>query len=158
MAYDLRPLAEGVSVELNSLVLRYSDWARGVEAGGAYQDDFVFLTLFGVVLWYLGGVTALLALSTRNGLIVGTPALWVLATFLFYGRQGRLLILIGFAAALLMHVLLDQQRMERNWGPSSYRLQPDVTDRQDAVCRRWCSAYRDCRRLHAQHRHQSTCL
>ena len=131
---DLFVLAEGVEIELNSLVLRYSDWARGVQAGGAYQDDFVFLTLFGVVLWFLGGVTALLALSTRNGLIVGTPALWVLATFLFYGRQGRLLILIGFAAALLLHVLLDQQRMERNW----VRLRTDfspmlLTDRMLSV-------------------------
>ncbi|MXX25768.1 MAG: hypothetical protein F4Z82_10055 [Caldilineaceae bacterium SB0668_bin_21] len=114
-AGDLLVLAEGVEIELNSLLLRYSDWARGVQAGGAYQDDFVFLTLFGFVLWLLGGVTALLSLTTRNGLIVGTPALWVLATFLFYGRQGRLLILIGFAAALLLHVLLDQQRMEKNW-------------------------------------------
>ena len=114
-ANDLPTLVKGVEVELYALTLRYSDWVRGFEAGGAYQDDFVFLSLFGVVLWILGGATALLALSTRNGLIVGAPALWVLATFLFYGRQGRLLILIGFAATLLLHVLLDQQRMERGW-------------------------------------------
>ncbi|MXY93645.1 MAG: hypothetical protein F4047_01345 [Caldilineaceae bacterium SB0670_bin_27] len=115
IANDLLALVEGVEIDLNGLALRYSDWARGVEAGGAYQDDFVFLSLFGVVLWLLGGATALLALSTRNGLIVGAPALWVLATFLFYGRQGRLLILVGFAATLLLHVLLDQQRLERSW-------------------------------------------
>lgn len=114
-ANDLLALVEGVAIELDGLVLRYTDWARGVQAGGAYQDDFVFLTLFGVIFWLLGGVTALLSLTTRNGLIVGTPALWVLATFLFYGRQGRLLILIGFAAAILLHVLLDQQRMEKRW-------------------------------------------
>lgn len=134
MAYDLRPLAVGVITDLNSLVLRYSDWARGVEAGGAYQDDFVFLSLFGVVLWILSGVTALLALTTRNGLIVGAPALWVLATFLFYGRQGRLLILIGFAAALLLHVLLDQQRMERNWARHRTDFSPMLlTDRMLSV-------------------------
>ena len=134
MAYDLRPLAVGVTTDLNGLVLRYSDWARGVEAGGAYQDDFVFLSLFGVVLWTISGVTALLALTTRNGLIVGTPALWVLATFLFYGRQGRLLILIGFAAALLLHVLLDQQRMERNWARHRTDFSPMLlTDRMLSV-------------------------
>ncbi len=114
-ANDLLALVEGVAVELDGLVLRYLDWARGVQAGGAYQDDFVFLTLFGAIFWLLGGVTALLSLVTRHGLIAGTPALWVLATFLFYGRQGRLLILIGFAAAILLHVLLDQQRMEKRW-------------------------------------------
>ena len=134
MSYDLRPLAVGVTTDLNGLVLRYSDWARGVEAGGAYQDDFVFLSLFGVVLWILSGVTALLALTTRNGLIAGTPALWVLATFLFYGRQGRLLILIGFAAALLLHVLLDQQRMERNWARHRTDFSPMLlTDRMLSV-------------------------
>lgn len=114
-AGDLLALAAGVEADLNGLVLRYSDWARGVQAGGAYQDDFVFLTLFGVLLWFLSGATALLILATRNGLIVGAPVLWVLATFLFYGGQGRPLILIGFAATVLLHVLLDQQRMERSW-------------------------------------------
>ena len=134
MANDLRPLVVGVTTDLNSLVLRYTDWARGVEAGGAYQDDFVFLSLFGVVLWFLSGVTALLALTTRNGLIVGAPALWVLATFLFYGRQGRVLILIGFAAALLLHVLLDQQRMERNWARQRTDFSPMLlTDRMLSV-------------------------
>ena len=112
---NLLELATGVAVDLDGLLWRYTDWAEGVQAGGAYQDDFVFLSLFGVVLWLLGGTTALLALSTRNGLIVGTPALWVLAMFLFYGRQGRLLILVGFCATLLLHVLLDQQRLERIW-------------------------------------------
>lgn len=133
-AGDLLVLAEGVEIELNSLLLRYSDWARGVQAGGAYQDDFVFLTLFGFVLWLVGGVTALLSLTTRNGLVVGTPALWVLATFLFYGRQGRLLILIGFAAALLLHVLLDQQRMERKWVRQRTDFSPMLlTDRMLSV-------------------------
>ncbi len=129
-ANDLLALVEGVEIDLNGLVLRYSDWARGVEQGGAYQDDFVFLSLFGVVLWLLGGATALLALSTRNGLIVGAPALWVLATFLFYGRQGRLLILIGFAATLLLHVLLDQQRLEKGWARHKMDFSPMLlTDR-----------------------------
>ena len=114
-ANDLLALTEGVEAELDSLVWRYTDWAEGVQGGGAYQDDFVFLSFFGAVLWLLGGATALLALSTRNGLIVGTPALWVLALFLFYGRQSRLLILIGFAATILLHVLLDQQRLETGW-------------------------------------------
>ena len=114
-ADDLPAIAFGVEADLSSLIWRYNDWLQGVQAGGAYQDDFVFLSLFGGVLWLLAGATALLALSTRNGLIVGAPTLWVLATFLFYGGQGRLLILIGFATTLLLHVLLDQQRLERSW-------------------------------------------
>lgn len=131
---DFLTLLERVDIELNDLVLRYADWARGIEAGGAYQDDFVFLSLFGVVLWLLGGVTALLSLMTRKGLIVGTPALWVLAVFLFYGRQGRLLILIGFAAALLLHVLLDQQRMEKHWNRQRTDFSPMlIADRMLSV-------------------------
>ncbi len=114
-ANDLLSLASGAEADLSSLLWRYTDWIQGVQAGGAYQDDFVFLSLFAVVLWLVGGVTALLAQSTRNGLIVGAPVLWVLAMFLFYGRQGRLLILFGFVMTLLLHVLLDQQRLERSW-------------------------------------------
>ncbi len=114
-ADNLFILIEGMEADLSSLIWRYADWVQGVQGGGAYQDDFVFLSFFGVVLWLLGGATALLALCTRKGLIMGLPALWALATFLFYGRQGRLLILIGFGAILLLHVLLDQQRLERGW-------------------------------------------
>lgn len=134
-ANDLLVLVDGAEADLDSLVWRYTDWAQGVQAGGAYQDDFVFLTGFGVVLWLIGGGTALLALSTRNGLLVGTPALWVLATFLFYGRQGRLLILIGFAATLLLHVLLDQQRLERGWARHLADYSPMLLmDRMLSVC------------------------
>ena len=132
---NLLELATGVEADLDSLLWRYTDWAEGVQAGGAYQDDFVFLSLFGVVLWLLGGATALLALSTRNGLIVGTPALWVLAMFLFYGRQSRLLILIGFSATLLLHVLLDQQRLERIWVRHRSDFSPMLLmDRMLSVC------------------------
>ena len=114
-ANDWLALTAGVEADVSSLIWRYTDWVQGVQAGGAYQDDFVFLSLFGVVLWLLGGATALLVLFTRNGLIVGAPTIWVLATFLFYGRQGRLLILVGFVTTLLLHVLLDQQRLEQSW-------------------------------------------
>lgn len=115
---DLPTLLEGVEADLSSLVWRFQDWISGVQAGGAYQDDFVFLSLFGVLFWLLGGATALLTLATRNGLIVGAPILWVLATFLFYGRQGRTLILIAFVTTLFLHVLLDQQRLEKAWARS----------------------------------------
>ena len=114
-AGNIPALVEGIGADLEGLFLRYADWYRGVEAGGAYQDDFVFLSLFGILLWLLGGAAALLTLKTRNGLIVGAPMLWVLATFLFYGGQGRLLILVGLAATVLLHVLLDQQRLEGSW-------------------------------------------
>ena len=45
-ANDLLALTEGVEAELDSLVWRYTDWAEGVQGGGAYQDDFVFLSSF----------------------------------------------------------------------------------------------------------------
>ena len=125
-ANDLFILVEGMEADLSSLVWRYGDWMQGVQEGGAYQDDFVFLSLFGVVLWLLGGATALLALSTRDGLIMGAPALWALATFLFYGRQGRLLILVGFSTTLLLHLLLDQQRLERGWARQRMDFSPGL--------------------------------
>ena len=117
-------LAVGVQADLMGLQWRYKDWLQGVKEGGAYQDDFVFLSLFGILLWLLAGATALLAHTTRNGLIVGLPALWVLATFLFYGEQSRLLILVGFFTTLLLHVLLDQQRMESLWSSRGTDFSP----------------------------------
>ena len=119
-AGDPLSLATGAQADVSALVWRYSDWLQGVQAGGAYQDNFVFLTFFGVILWLLGGACALLVHSTRNGLIVGAPVLWVLATLLFYGRQGRQLILVGMVTTLLLHVLLDQKRLERIWSWPQY--------------------------------------
>ena len=87
-AGDPQSLVTGIRADLSALSWRYSDWLQGVQGGGAYQDDFVFLSILGVVLWLLGAVVALLVHSTRNGLIVGAPVLWVLATFLFYGARG----------------------------------------------------------------------
>ncbi len=127
---DPLSLAAGARADLSALVWRYSDWLQGVQAGGAYQDNFVFLSFFGVMLWLLGGVSALLVHSTRNGLIVGAPVLWVLATLLFYGRQGRQLILVGLVATLLLHVLLDQKRLERIWVGRETDFSPMlITDR-----------------------------
>ncbi len=129
-ANDPLSLATGARADLAALVWRYSDWLQGVQAGGAYQDDFVFLSLFGVILWLLGGATALLVHSTRNGLIVGAPVLWALATLLFYGRQGRQLILLGMVTTLLLHVLLDQKRLERIWVNRDTDFSPMlITDR-----------------------------
>lgn len=129
-ALDPLSLATGAGADLSALVWRYSDWLQGVQSGGAYQDDFVFLSFFGVMLWLLGGATALLVHSTRNGLIVGAPVLWVLATLLFYGRQGRQLILVGMVATLLLHVLLDQKRLERIWVGRETDFSPMlITDR-----------------------------
>ena len=129
-ASDPLSLATGARADLSALVWRYSDWLQGVQSGGAYQDDFVFLSFFGVMLWLLGGATALLVHSTRNGLIVGAPVLWVLATLLFYGRQGRQLILVGMVATLLLHVLLDQKRLERIWVGRETDFSPMlITDR-----------------------------
>lgn len=129
-ASDPQSLVTGVRADLSALAWRYSDWLQGVQAGGAYQDDFVFLSFFGAILWLLGGAAALLVQSTRNGLIAGAPVLWVLATFLFYGRQGRQLILVGMVATLLLHVLLDQKRLERIWAGRETDFSPMlITDR-----------------------------
>lgn len=129
-ARDPLSLATGARADLSALAWRYGDWLQGVQAGGAYQDNFVFLSIFGVILWLLGGASALLVHSTRNGLIAGAPVLWVLATFLFYGRQGRQLILVGMVSTLLLHVLLDQKRLERIWVDRETDFSPMlITDR-----------------------------
>ena len=43
-ANDWLALTAGVEADVSSLIWRYTDWVQGVQAGGAYQDDFVFLS------------------------------------------------------------------------------------------------------------------
>ena len=114
-ANDLLALTEGVEAELDSLVWRYTDWAEGVQGGGAYQDELCLSFSFWRSTVVAGRSHGAARSFDPKWVNRGTPALWVLALFLFYGRQSRVLILIGFAATILLHVLLDQQRLETGW-------------------------------------------
>ena len=94
---------------------RLQQWWIGVQAGGALQDDIVFLTMIVTVLWLLGGLTAWLALRSRSGLLTALPALWTLTLILYYGSGDRYLLIVSLALAILLHLWLDQRNLEADW-------------------------------------------
>ncbi len=94
---------------------RFALWAEGVAAGGAAQDNLVFATFGGVILWLVGALTAWLARRTRQGFAAAAPALWLLGSILLYSSTGRYLLLAGLALTFVLHILLDQGVLTRRW-------------------------------------------
>lgn len=112
---EWQPLFDGIAADWLSLLWRFGEWQRGVLAGGAHQDDLVFLWLVGALIWLAVSATALLLLRTRNGLVGCLPLLWLLGTIQFYGSGERLLLAVGLALALALHFWLDHRTLEESW-------------------------------------------
>jgi len=112
---DWQPVADGIAADWLSLLWRFGEWQRGILAGGAHQDDLVFLWLVGVVIWLAVSATAWLLLRTRNGLVSSLPLLWLLGTIQFYGTNERFPLAVGLALALLLHFWLDHRALEDGW-------------------------------------------
>ncbi|MFZ1753497.1 MAG: transglutaminase domain-containing protein [Caldilineaceae bacterium] len=110
-----QPVADGIAADWLSLVWRFGEWQRGILAGGAHQDDLVFLWLVGAVIWLAVSATAWLLLRTHNGLVGSLPALWLLGTIQFYGSGERLPMAVGLAVALILHFWLDHRSLEASW-------------------------------------------
>lgn len=109
------PLADAMFDALRQAGLRYALWWQGVQNNSATRDDFVVFGFALVVVWALGLVTAGLARRTRQGLLAALPVLWTLAVIMLYSPIDRWLIVGGVTLALLLHLVLDQQRMVERW-------------------------------------------
>jgi transglutaminase-like putative cysteine protease len=94
---------------------RLGSWFSGALAGGAAQDDLVFLAWMGLLIWLVASLTAFLALSGRPGLLTALPVLWSLTTILYYGRGDRILLILALTFTLFLHLWLDQRRLEGTW-------------------------------------------
>ncbi len=112
---EWQPVADGIAADWLSLLWRFGEWQRGILAGGAHQDDLVFLWLIGAVIWLAVSATAWLLLRTRNGLVGCLPTLWLLGTIQFYGSGERFPLAVGLALALALHFWLDQYTLEESW-------------------------------------------
>ncbi len=112
---DWQPVAEGIAADWLSLVWRFGEWQRGILAGGAHQDDLVFLWLVGLVIWLAVSATAWLLLRTRNGLVGTLPVLWLMGTIQFYGSGQRFPLALALALALALHFWLDHRTLEESW-------------------------------------------
>ena len=112
----------------------YALWWRGVQAGGAAQDNLVFAGFAGLLFWWTGALTAWLARRFRKGLLAALPPLWLLSLMLLYAGQGRLLLVAALAVALLLHLVLDQAELFRRWRERGIDFAPSLmVDRLLAV-------------------------
>lgn len=122
-------LLSEMGADLGGIVTRLSRWWFGVIAGGATQDDLVFATFAGLVVWFNGILTGWLIrrpatqgsfpdIRHTSGLLAALPSLWLLMLTLLYGTTGRMVFVGGLVLALLLHVLLDQQHLSEQWQKS----------------------------------------
>ena len=95
--------------------LRFALWGQGVQNNSATRDDFVLFGFALVAVWLLGLATAGLARRTQQGLLAALPVLWVVGLIMLYSPIDRWLIVGGVALALLLHLVLDQQRLVERW-------------------------------------------
>ncbi|MBX3015308.1 MAG: transglutaminase domain-containing protein [Caldilineaceae bacterium] len=109
-----------------SLGTRFSLWWQGVQAGGAAQDNLIFAALAGALFWGFGLLTAWLVRRFRQGLPAAAPLLWLLGTILLYSGTNRSLMVAGVLLALLLHILLDQQRLVERWEALRLDYNPDL--------------------------------
>ncbi|MCB0047526.1 MAG: transglutaminase domain-containing protein [Caldilineaceae bacterium] len=108
-------LAREVTGDFLRLAGRYSFWWTGVQQGSAAQDNLVLVSLIALLLWLLGMMTAWLTRRTERGLISALPSLLLLVNTLLYTTRSRWALLGALAAALLLHLLLDQAALRRRW-------------------------------------------
>lgn len=105
---------------------RFSLWWQGVQAGGAAQDNLIFAALAGTLFWLFGVVTAWLVRRYRHGLPAATPLLWLLGAILLYSGTNRTLMVSGVLLAVVLHLLLDQQRLIERWERLHLDYSPDL--------------------------------
>jgi len=120
------PIAQGIGADWLSLVWRFGEWQRGILAGGAHQDDLVFLWLVGAVIWLAVSATAWLLLRTRNGLVGALPTLWLLGTIQFYGSGERFPLALALALTLALHFWLDHRTLEESWRARGIDYSPSL--------------------------------
>ncbi len=105
---------------------RFSLWWQGVRAGGAAQDNLIFAAVAGALFWLFGVATALLVRRYRQGLPAAAPLLWLLGTILLYSGINRGLMVSGVLLAVILHLLLDQQRLTERWERLRLDYSPDL--------------------------------
>jgi transglutaminase-like putative cysteine protease len=119
-------LASQVVQDWIGLGTRFTLWWQGVRAGGAAQDNLIFAAVAGAFFWLFGVLTAWLVRRYRHGLPAAAPLLWLLGTILLYSGINRGLMVSGVLLAVILHLLLDQQRLTERWERLRLDYSPDL--------------------------------
>jgi transglutaminase-like putative cysteine protease len=112
---DAADVVNGMASDLIHLNTRYALWWQGVLAGGAGQDNLVFVGFAGIILWITGVGTAWLVRRFEQGFLAAAPALWLLTTILLYSNTGRWVLVAGLGIAIALHLLLDHESLQARW-------------------------------------------
>lgn len=125
-------LAE-TSGRLQPAVARYALWWQGVQANSAGRDDLVVATVAGLAVWVVATLLVLLTRRFRQGLLATLPVLWPLGFIMLYSPAERWLIVLAVWLALLLHLLLDQQRLVEGWRSARLDYSPSLLLERFAV-------------------------
>lgn len=117
-------LSEHMAAGIGGIGARYALWWQGVEANSAARDDVVLTGIVAAVIWLCAGATAVLARRYQRGLLAGVPILWPVGFVMLYSPVNRWLFVAGVALTLLLHFLLDQQRLAARWKAAGLDYSP----------------------------------
>ena len=115
-----------MQLDLSSLFVRLSRWQQGVWAGGAIQDDAIFVFFTGIMVWLVGGLVAWLARRYERGFLAALPALWLVGVASMYGTVGRTPIIMTLILATALHLLLDQHARTLRWQRTGLDYNPAI--------------------------------
>ena len=90
------------------------------------RDDLILATLASVIAWLLAGMMVWIVRRTGQGLLGALPILWPVGFVMLYSPAQRWLFVAGVALALLLHLLLDQQRLVRRWQAERLDYSPSL--------------------------------
>ena len=131
---DWVALSDTVVSRWASLLARFALWWKGVLSGGAAQDNLVFTTVGGLIIWAIGAITGWLARSMRQGILASAPSLWLLTAILLYSSTGRMLLVGALAVTICLQLMLDQRALMERWQTLGLDFSPAIfIDRLFAV-------------------------
>lgn len=117
---------EFMLAEVGRVMRRLWLWRQGILAGGAAQDNLVVAFLFAGLFWLLAGTAVVLARKTRRGLITALPFLWIVLLQLAYGSMNRGAFVYALALAIVLHLILDHERLTATWAARNMDFNPGI--------------------------------
>jgi transglutaminase-like putative cysteine protease len=121
-----QPLLTEAGGRLQQAMARYGIWWQGVQANSAGRDELIVATVAAIAIWVLATFMVLLVRRFRQGLLAALPVLWPLGFIMLYSPAERWLIVLAVWLALLLHLLLDQQRLVAGWRSAHLDYSPSL--------------------------------
>lgn len=122
---DWSPAAAHPVDALQGFGARLALWWIGVRSGGASQDELVFALFAGALIWLTAVLTSAILRSGR-GLAGALPLLLTVGSIVSIGARGRLLFVAALALAIVLHITLDNERLQGRWKRLRLDFSPDI--------------------------------